>query len=166
MGQLIQRVLGLRGKFGTGTCRRILIQKLDVKSAFRQVGADPTGAANLGYGRRGHFFYPLAATVRVEREPRVWWGVIASAIQQAQRAADNKGRIGVRDVAKYRSGHGEGGVGVGRGGVRRLLQLSKLHLNGQKKGGGGGGAWGRGRKKAEARRVRDLTEELMADVEW
>ena len=39
------------------------------------------------------------------------------------------------------------------GGARRLLQLGKLHLNGQEKAGGGRG--GRDRKKAEARRVRD-----------
>ena len=39
MGQIVKRVLGLRDKFGTG--RRILIQRLDVKSAFRQVGVDP-----------------------------------------------------------------------------------------------------------------------------
>ena len=44
--------------------------------------------------------------------------------------------------------------------MRRFLQLSKLHLNGKEKKGGGG------RKKAEARRVLDLVEEFMADVEW
>lgn len=32
--------------------------------------------------------------------------------------------------------------------------------------GGRGTAWGRSKKKAETRKVMDLTEELMADVEW
>ena len=50
----------------------------------------------------------------------------------------------------------------GRYFVRRLLQLSKLHLNGQEKRRGGGGE---GRKKAEAGRVLYLTEEFTADVE-
>ena len=55
-------------------------------------------------------------------------------------------------------------IRLGRYFVRRLLQLSKLHLNGQEKR-GGGGTWGRGRKKAEAGRVLHLTQEFMADVE-
>ena len=50
MGQVFRRLLGLRDKFGT--VRRRLIQKLEVKSAFRQVRVDPAGAANFGYGRR------------------------------------------------------------------------------------------------------------------
>ena len=51
-------------------------------------------------------------------------------------------------------------MGQALGEMRRLLQRRKLHLNGQEKAGGGG------RKKAEASRVRDLTEGFMADVEW
>ena len=50
--------------------------------------------------------------------------------------------------------------------VRRLLQLSKLHLNGQDNRSGEGGAWGRSRKKAETVRVLRLTEESMEDVGW
>ena len=52
------------------------------------------------------------------------------------------------------------------GGVRRRLQRSKLYLNGQEKAGGGGRGGERGRKKAKARRVRDMTEGFTADVEW
>ena len=47
-------------------------------------------------------------------------------------------------------------IGPGRYFVRWLLHLSKLHLNGQEEIGAGG------RKKAEARRVLDLTEEFIA----
>ena len=49
--------------------------------------------------------------------------------------------------------------------MRRLLQRSKLYLNGQEKARGWKGAEGRGRKNAEASRERDLTEAFMADVE-
>ena len=80
MGQIIRRGLGLRGKFGTG--RRILIPKMDVKSAFRQVGVDPAGAANFGYGRRRYFFIDLRLQFGWRGSPG-WYGVIASAIQQA-----------------------------------------------------------------------------------
>lgn len=37
----------LRAKYGTG--RRTSIQKLDVKSAFRDTDVDPAGAEALGY---------------------------------------------------------------------------------------------------------------------
>ena len=49
--------------------------------------------------------------------------------------------------------------------VRRFLHIDKPHLNGRGKSGAGGGAWGRGRKKAEARRELRLTKEFMEDVE-
>ena len=306
MGQIIKRVLGLRNKFGTG--KRILIQKMDVKSAFRQVGVDPAGAANFGYVLGGYLFIDLRLQFGWRGSPG-WWGVIASAIQQAQRqttrasatilAAGKEatahvqvaghtgvaveplprgcivaeaegggeedpawvvffmddavsvevqweaggGRCLVLSQALASNHHqamGERAVGEepllshkkvtdwaprqevlgfdldtermtislpgrkitelremlqewpeerskatvrevlvlagklhhvayvirpGRYFVRRLLQLSKLHLNGQEKR-GGGGAWGKDRKKAEARRVVYLTEEFMADVEW
>ena len=53
MGQIIKRVLGLRDKFDTG--RRILIQKLDVKSDFRR----PVKAAKFRYVWRGYCFINL-----------------------------------------------------------------------------------------------------------
>ena len=49
----------------------------------------------------------------------------------------------------------------GRYFVRRLPQLSKLHLNGQENSGGG-----LCRKWAEAKRVLELMKEFMADVDW
>ena len=42
MLQIVRSILGLRVKFGRK--KRIPIQRMDVKSAFRQVGVDPAGA--------------------------------------------------------------------------------------------------------------------------
>ena len=53
----------------------------------------------------------------------------------------------------------------GRYFVRRLLQLSNLHLSGAERA-GGGEAWGKYRKRAEARRVLRLSREFMADMGW
>ncbi|CAN0057050.1 unnamed protein product [Choristocarpus tenellus] len=46
IGDVIRRIVGLRKKF-PGT--RIMISKMDVKDAFRQVPVDPQGAAKFGY---------------------------------------------------------------------------------------------------------------------
>ena len=56
-------------------------------------------------------------------------------------------------------------VRPGRYFVRRLLQLSTLHLNRQEKR-EGQGVWGKSRKEAEATKVLRLTEEVMEAVEW
>ena len=53
----------------------------------------------------------------------------------------------------------------GRYFVRRLLQLSNLHLSGAKRA-GGREAWGKYREQAEARRVLRLSRKFMADVGW
>lgn len=42
---ILKHIIGLRAKFGVDA--RILIQMMDVKSAFRQVGMDPDGASRL-----------------------------------------------------------------------------------------------------------------------
>ena len=47
MKDIIKRILGLRAKLGTN--RRILIQTMDAKSAYRQIGMDLAGAAAFGY---------------------------------------------------------------------------------------------------------------------
>ena len=47
MRQIMREILGARAKFGRG--RRILIQKMDVKGAFRQVGVDPSAVVNFEY---------------------------------------------------------------------------------------------------------------------
>ena len=39
--------------------RKILIQKMDVKSAFRQVRVDPTGAVNFGHVLGDYLFIDL-----------------------------------------------------------------------------------------------------------
>ena len=45
--EVITRFLGLRAKYGTQ--KRILLQKMDVNSAFRQVGIAPDRAAAFAY---------------------------------------------------------------------------------------------------------------------
>lgn len=60
LDDVLKRALGLRAKFVVDL--RILIQKMDVKSAFRHVGVDPDGASRFAY-RLGAF--------RVEKKHRV-----------------------------------------------------------------------------------------------
>ena len=60
------------------------MQKMDVKSALRQVGVDPAGAVNFGYVLGGHLFIDLRLQFRWRGSP-AWWGLVASAIHQAQR---------------------------------------------------------------------------------
>ena len=47
MTEIITRILGLRAKYGTQ--KQILLQKMDVKIAFRQVGVAPDRAAAFAY---------------------------------------------------------------------------------------------------------------------
>ena len=102
-GQIIKRVLGLRDKFGTG--RRILIQKLDVKSAFRQVGVDPAKAAEFEYGRRACLFIDVRLQFGRRRSPGLW-GMIASVIPEAQRQATKEELAG--EVLPNKGGRWEG----------------------------------------------------------
>ena len=76
----LKRIIGLRAKFGAG--RRITIPKMDVKSAFRQIGVYPAGAAAFGYVVADN----VMVAVRVDGEPRV---VVGSGERDAERAARN-----------------------------------------------------------------------------
>ena len=53
---------------------------MDVKSALRQVGVDPAGAAAFGYVLGDHLFVDLRLQFGWKGIPG-WWGVIASSIQ-------------------------------------------------------------------------------------
>ena len=55
-----------------------------MKSAFRQVGVDPAGAVNFGYVLGDHLFINPRLQFGWRGSPG-WWGVLANAIQQAQR---------------------------------------------------------------------------------
>ena len=55
--QLVRRIWGLRDK--SWRERRILLQTMDVTSAFRPVGVDPAGAVNFGYVLRDCLFVDL-----------------------------------------------------------------------------------------------------------
>ena len=68
MKEIITRILGLRAKYGTQ--KRILLQKMDVKSEFRQVGVAPDRAAAFAYRLEDLVFVDILA-VRMAREPRV-----------------------------------------------------------------------------------------------
>lgn len=68
LDDVLKRALGLRAKFVVDL--RILIQKMDVKSAFRHVGVDPDGASRFAY-RLGQFGW---------RKNTGWWGLVAKAI--------------------------------------------------------------------------------------
>ena len=80
MLQIVRRILRLKDKLGSGS----RIQEMDVKSAFRQVGGDPAGAMNFVYVLGDNLFVDLRMQFGWRESPG-WRGVIASAIQQAQR---------------------------------------------------------------------------------
>ena len=82
MKEILERVLGLRAKFGEGA--RILIQKMDVKNAFRQIGVDPDGPASFAYTFDDLVFVDLRPQFGWRGSPG-WWGVVSSAMQDAQR---------------------------------------------------------------------------------
>jgi len=82
MPEVLQRVLGLRVKFGDRA--RPLIQKMDVKNAFRQIPVDPDGAAAFGYVLGEYLFVDLRLQFGWRGSPG-WWGVISAAMQHAQR---------------------------------------------------------------------------------
>ena len=80
--QIVRRILGLRVEFWTR--KGILVRKMDVKSAFRQVGEDAAVAVNFGYVLGDHLFVDLRLKFGLRGIPG-WWGMISSVIQQAQR---------------------------------------------------------------------------------
>ena len=57
---------------------------MDMKSVFRQDGADPAGAADFGYVLGEYLLMDMRLQLGWRGSPG-WWGVIASAVQQAQR---------------------------------------------------------------------------------
>ena len=81
-GPYDQENAGADGQIREG--RRLLIRKIDAKSSFRQVGADPTGAASFGCVLGGCLFIDLQLPFGW-RGGAGWREVIASAMQQAQR---------------------------------------------------------------------------------
>ena len=57
MREVLQRVLGLRAKYGDRA--RILIKQMNVKNAFRQIPVYLDGAAAFGYVLGRHFTVDL-----------------------------------------------------------------------------------------------------------
>ena len=103
MREVLQRILGLRAKFGGRA--RILIQKMDVKNAFRQIPVDPDGAAAFGYVLGRYLFVDLRLQFGWRGSPG-WWGVVSAAMQHAQRnttrAAASFSQAGDRAVEHVR----------------------------------------------------------------
>ena len=82
MHEVVQRVLGLRVKLGDRA--RILIQKMDVKNAFRQIAVGPDEAGVFGYVLGEFLFVDLRLQFGWRGSPGCWW-VISAAMQHAQR---------------------------------------------------------------------------------
>ena len=70
--QIVRRMLELRDKLGRG--RRVLIQKMDAKSVFRQVEVDPAGPVNFGYVLGEYLLVDLRLQFGWGGSPG-WWGV-------------------------------------------------------------------------------------------
>ena len=110
MKEVLERFLGLRARYPRKT---ILLQKMDVKSAFRQIPVDPAGAPAFAYVV-GEF---LVVDLRLQfgwRGSPGWWGLVASAIEHVhRRTTRDTVRLtpsGVRAAAHVRvappTGHG------------------------------------------------------------
>lgn len=67
---ILKRVLGLRAKFRVD--ERILIQKMDAKSAFREVGVDLDNASRLAF-RLGQFLFIDFRLQFRWRGSQGWW---------------------------------------------------------------------------------------------
>ena len=80
MHEMVQRVFGLRVKFGDRA--RVLIQKTDVKNAFRQIPVDPDGTRYFGYVLGEIIFVVLRLQFGWRGIPG-WWGLISAAMQHA-----------------------------------------------------------------------------------
>lgn len=81
LNNVLTRVVGLRKKFPGVP---ILIQKMDLKGAFRQILTDPAGAAAFAYVV-GEF---VVVDLRLQfgwRGSPGWFGLAAGAIEHAQR---------------------------------------------------------------------------------
>ena len=81
--EIMTRILGLQAKFGTK--KQILLQRMDVKTAFRQVSVTPDRAAAFAYRLEDLIFFDLRLQFGWRGSPGRW-GVVASAIQEAHRS--------------------------------------------------------------------------------
>ena len=82
MHEVVQRVIGLRVKFGDRA--PILIHKMDVMNAFRKIPVDPDGARVFRYVL-GEFLFTYLRLQFGWRGSPGWWGIISAAMQHAQR---------------------------------------------------------------------------------
>ena len=82
MHEVVQRVLRLRVKVEDRA--RVLIQKMDVKSAFRQILVDADGARVFGYVLGEFLFIDLRLQFGWRGSPG-WWGGISAGMQHVQR---------------------------------------------------------------------------------
>lgn len=80
MYEVVQRVLKPRVKFGDQA--RILIRKMDVNNAFRQIPMDPDGARVCGYVLGKFLFIDFRLQFGCRGSPG-WSGVISALMQQA-----------------------------------------------------------------------------------
>ena len=108
MKEILVRCLGLRAKCPQSP---ILIQKMDVKSAFRQIPVDPREGAGIPLCSRQFRRGRRAAPVRLEREPAVVWGGgmgDRTCSQENHQGISQVYRVGVEDVAARQDSAGKG----------------------------------------------------------
>ena len=78
---VLMRVLLLRQSHGADA--RIVLCRIDVKDAFRQVPVDPAGAPVFGYVAGGHVVVDLRLQFGWRTSPG-FWGSVASALENSQ----------------------------------------------------------------------------------
>ena len=77
---MLLRVLFSRQRHGSTA--RILLCRVVVKDAFRQVPVDPEGAPTFGYAVSGHVVVELRLEFRWRNRLR-YWGLVSSAFEHA-----------------------------------------------------------------------------------
>lgn len=110
--EIFTRILGLRVKIGTRT--RSLLQNIDVKSAFRQVGVAPYRAMAFAYHMENFIFLDLRLEFGWRGTPR-WWG--GDRKRNPESSSGDDVAVGEYVGGSQRSDEPRGRCGAGRGAV-------------------------------------------------
>ncbi|CAN0043129.1 unnamed protein product, partial [Choristocarpus tenellus] len=88
---VIRRIVGLRKKFPG---KRIMISKMDVKDAFRQVQVEPRGGAKFGYCVGDLLVIDFRLQFGWRNSPG-WWDLLASALEFSHCHTDPKSTVNI-----------------------------------------------------------------------